>query len=263
MVAFAALGLVGAIAGPAAAASASDAAATAAPAATTQPSHDIVRMIGDALAEVHLRPDQAAAVDKLYKQVRPLQDEADGIMQTLLLALADQVQAGHVDDEALDPTIEAAAVARKGLIVAIRGSLEQLHLILDPDQRTDFVDALEARIHEVLAANAPERRFEDLATELSLNDVQKQEVHDALDQLVTMMRAAQREAHQVLEALRGDTFSLEQIQPERDILPKVEARVEMIVEAAESITDVLDSAQQAKYADEIRKLAHAQESAPR
>src|SRR5262249_44777258 len=127
MVAFAALGFAGAFAGPSAAATPSDTDATAEPpATTTRSSHDIVRMIGEALAEVQLRSDQAAAVKSLYAQVEPLQNEADAMKTALLLALADQVQAGHVDDEALEPTLEATAVAREGLIVAIRGSLEQL-----------------------------------------------------------------------------------------------------------------------------------------
>jgi hypothetical protein len=260
MITLTALGFAGAFAAPPAAADVRDAPGDTTPTATPKRQHDIVRMIGDALAEVRLRPDQVTAVNKLHDQVLPLQDHADAMRSTLLLLLADQVSAGHVDDEALEPTLEATAVARETLIKGIRASLEQLHLILDDDQREDFADALESRMHEAVVAHSLDKKLDALSSELSLDDVQKREVKAALDQVATMFRAARREMHQILEAFRGADFVLERILPERDILPKTRAHVEMLVETAESITDVLDTAQRAKYADHIRKLAKPEEN---
>jgi hypothetical protein len=261
MLALAALGLAGAYAAPAAALDVRDAPGDISPTAAMKVRPDIVKMIGDALEEVRLRPDQATTVGKLYDQVKPLQDQAESLKVTLLDMLADQVKAGHVDDETLEPTLEAAAVARTTLIKGIRSTLVQLHLILDDQQRSDFADALECKLHELVMAHSMAKHLEDLSNELSLDDVQKREVKDVLDQVVTVHQAALRDLHQILEAFRGADFSLEQIMPERDILPKSRARVEMFVEAAESITDVLDTAQREKYAEHLRKLARPEGTA--
>jgi len=253
MVTLAALGLVGAVASGAAGAEPAPAVGAETPAANTP--HGLIQLIGDALGDVSLRPDQQDAVEALGAKVEPLQATVDQAESDLLTMLAEQVSAGAIDLAAIEPNILAYATAREDVSAGLRSAIEELHLILDPTQRMDFADSLECGVHDVLLALTSGERLDDFAQTLGLNDAQKQDLSDDLGELTPMLDAARQSLHAVIEGFRSDTFSIEQFMPQNEVFAKAEQRAEMIVDVTDLFMDVLNPSQRDELAQRIREAA--------
>src|SRR5262252_10064082 len=104
-----------------------------------------VNLIRQALAKVSLRADQQQQIDQLAAQAAIRHAPIQQARQALAGALADQVQAGAVDRTALKPRLDALQLAIEQSRPADRVALLALHHLLDPAQRNQFVDALEAQ----------------------------------------------------------------------------------------------------------------------
>lgn len=105
--------------------------------------HGPVRIVGAALGEVPLRPEQRAKLEILVKDADARHASGLVARKELMAAFADQVERGAIDRAALAPKIEAA----KGEAMRLRpedlAALDQVHAILDKEQRAAFVSALE------------------------------------------------------------------------------------------------------------------------
>ncbi len=85
----------------------------------------------------------------------------------MLLGLADQVRAGCVDHGALEGVITAYATARHDVSGESCTAVEQLHALLDADQRGGLRRrARGARIHDVRRAMLSAERLDELALKL-------------------------------------------------------------------------------------------------
>lgn len=114
----------------------------------TVPAHGFVKASLDALGDVALRPDQRPQIEQLAKDAEARHVPVRQATEALMLAAADQVQAGTVDRAALQPKIDAVKAAMDAAKPADAAALEKLHSILDASQRGAFVDALKAKWHE-------------------------------------------------------------------------------------------------------------------
>lgn len=113
-----------------------------------QNTHGPVRMVGQALGEVPLRPDQRTELEKLATQAEERHVKVHEQAKSLMLAFADQVEKGQIDRAALKPKIDATVAAFEASRPADRAALERTHDILDASQRDKFVEALKAKMKD-------------------------------------------------------------------------------------------------------------------
>jgi Spy/CpxP family protein refolding chaperone len=130
-----------------------------------------------------LGPDQRTAIEQIATNQRasltPLR-QADA---AVLTTLAQQVESGAIDRSALAPSVqarEAAGLAARGVH---RDALQKLHDTLTPDQRSQLVDALEARARNAHGAwadggapGAHRGRLGALGERLGLSPEQRQQI---------------------------------------------------------------------------------------
>jgi Spy/CpxP family protein refolding chaperone len=133
-----------------------------------------------------------------------------------VLAIAAQVEQGKIDRAALQPKIDAAVSAFAQSSPADHAALEQLHAILDPEQRAELVDALQARMHD---HGGRREHMQEMARLLNLTDDQKSQIRDAFKEHFAAMRKAHEgsgeHAHgkQMLDAFKSDHFVVSELAP--------------------------------------------------
>jgi len=230
-----------------------------------------VRMIGDALAEVPLRPDQRTAIEQLAADAEARHVQAQASHKDFMLALAAQVETGTIDKAALQPKIDAMTAAWTANRPADRAAFEKLHALLDPEQRGELVDALEAKAasreggHK--GAHAGRGRMKEWATALSLTDDQKAQIktalqaqHQAAKGEHTHERAdGEHQGHgkKVLEAFRADTFSMDAVAPQANAPKIVNPMAEHTMNMLTTVLPILTPAQRTLAAQKIRDKVNA------
>jgi hypothetical protein len=100
------------------------------------------KLIDKALAEVQLRPEQKTEVETLKAEAEKRHAPVKAAKDEFALRLAGQIEDGKIARCGLAPQITALAAATAKAHPGDRAAFEQLHSILDPDQRAAFVDAL-------------------------------------------------------------------------------------------------------------------------
>lgn len=110
-----------------------------------QSTHGVVKMVGEALGEVPLRPEQRAELEKLATAAEARHASMVDGRKELMLAIADQIEKGAVDKAALQPKIDRVAADMDKARPEDTQALAKVHALLDPQQRNAFVDALEAK----------------------------------------------------------------------------------------------------------------------
>src|SRR5262249_26039492 len=104
--------------------------------------HGRARAVADALAQVPLRADQRATIEQMAKDPEFRSEPVRKAREQLMLAVADQVQAGStIDRAALQPKIDTIAGEIDKVRPGDRAAFEKLHDLLTPDQRSAFVVA--------------------------------------------------------------------------------------------------------------------------
>jgi Spy/CpxP family protein refolding chaperone len=188
-----------------------------------------------------------------------------------MLALASQVETGTIDKAALQPKIDAMTAAWTANRPADRAAFEKLHALLDPEQRGELVDALEAKAasreggHK--GAHAGRGRMKEWAAALSLTDDQKAQIKTALQ---AQHQAAKGEhkheqgdgAHEghgkkVLEAFRADTFSMDAVAPQANAPKTVNPMTERTMNMLTTVLPILTPAQRTLAAQKIRDKVNA------
>lgn len=217
--------------------------------------HGFTQMIGDALSEMNLNAVQEAAVEALSVKVEPLQIQVDQAEAKLLLALAGQVKANSIDVRALDPVVAAYVTAREALAPALRGAVDELHAMLDADQRADFADALESVVHEVTLVALSDEKFNAFAAKLGLSDAQKEKIRAQIQALVPAIQTERRSLHEAIEAFRNESYSTEKFMPLSDVSQNARARAERIIHITGAIMAALDAPQRDKLAAAIEAAA--------
>jgi Spy/CpxP family protein refolding chaperone len=195
---------------------------TRAPVATS--AHGPVRLLGEALGDVPLTPDQRAQIERLASDAEARHAAARAAGKDLVDALATQVQTGAIDRAALQPKVAGLASAMQAARPADRAALEQLHAILSPDQRVAFADAVEARLHG--PHGGPDREkganpMRQWAADLNLSDEQRSRIRAILEEAHDQMPRAEHRrwgegrgrGAKVFEAFKQDRFVMDEAAP--------------------------------------------------
>lgn len=265
--------------------------------------HGAVRMMGQALGEVPLRPDQRTELEKLATQAEERHVKVHEQAKALMLAFADQVEKGQIDRAALKPKIDATVAAFEASRPADRAAIERTHAILDPSQRDKFVEALKAKMkehhghhggehaakgeHEGKAEHAEKGEHHaaawgrgglfQLGRQMNLSDDQKDKIKDVFKDIHKQHQSAagadaphhgppagmmpHHEMGKVLEAFKGDKFSMDQVAPAQDVKARAQVGSDRILTVAEKIVPILTPEQRALAAKMIRdKANHADAS---
>jgi hypothetical protein len=238
--------------------------------ATTQPSeqgrtegmHGAGKLIEKALGEVDLRPDQKDAVEAMKARAKERHAPVKAARGEFAKVVADQVESGKIDRCALAPKIEAIASATAQAHPGDRADFERLHSILDPDQRTTFVDALKRQWESIEKMHEPSALAEKMATKLNLSSDQKASLEKILTGLREIREAEPSYAKhrerwaKILDAFKSDHFVLDEVAPMGDVAAHTTARVEHMLWAGEAILPLLTSDQRKAVGDKLREAAN-------
>ncbi len=243
--------------------------------------HGPAKHVADALATVPLRADQRATLEQMAKDAETRMEPARKARADLMVAIADQIQAGNIDKTALQPKIDALAAAHQAVQPQNRAAFEKLHDLLTPDQRLAFVNAMESR-HEQHAEHAqgegPRGRMHKWATELGLSQDQQDQIKQKLTARWQAhvanattgadpsgaaadghMLAKGHEMHQqykaMLEAFKGDKFSMDQVAPAPDHKEMANGFAGHMLGMLETALPVLTPDQRATAANKLRERA--------
>jgi Spy/CpxP family protein refolding chaperone len=250
---------------------ASEQAATAESATTRAPvaenAHGPLKVVGEALGDVPLTAAQRAQVERLAADAEARHADARLARKDLMLAVAAQVQAGAIDRAALRLKVDALAAALTKAQPADRASFEQLHALLSADQRTAFVDALEARVGEhkgKMREGHPLRKWTD---DMKLSDDQRTQIRAALhDRFRPMVHGEggehlwEEEGHRgakVLSAFKQDRFVMDEVAPARDIAQVAAQMTDHFLGLAETVLPLLTPEQRALAASKLREKAES------
>src|SRR5690606_14066357 len=102
--------------------------------------HELTRLLDAAISVLRLDPDQTAQLENLEERVRADEIVARQAKQAVLLALADQLEAGRVDLAPLQKVLASYIEARRKLNATFRAGVDQLYETLNPAQRKQFAE---------------------------------------------------------------------------------------------------------------------------
>lgn len=232
--------------------------------------HGPVKLVGAALGEVALRPEQRSAIEKIAENADARHQVLAKTRHDLVKAFAEQVEKGSVDRAALAPQIERAAAEMKAAHPEDGKDLEKLHAILDAGQRDAFVDALEERMKEARKGHRGGGfgKLKELADAMTLTDEQKGKIKEAMrgahEDRAHAGRWAKgahhgRHGKQALESFRDDGFEAKALFPDGQHDGVGQAMAGRVLDAAEKILPLLTPAQRKIAADKLRAAADAGE----
>jgi Spy/CpxP family protein refolding chaperone len=254
-------------------AASADSALTRAPVA--QGAHGPLKVVGEALSEVPLSAAQRAQIEKLASDAEARHADARAARKDLMLALADQVQAGQVDRATLAPKIDALAAALGRAQPGDRASFEQLHAVLNPDQRVAFVNALQARFDAKRSEAGEKHPLKQWSDDLKLSDAQKEQIRSALRERFHEMKHATsserdwadggraHHAAKMLGAFKEDRFVMDEVAPAKDVSKAAAKMADRMVGLAQTVLPILTPDQRTVAAQKIREKAdHLDTAAP-
>ncbi len=165
----------------------------------------------------------------------------------VLTALAQQVDQGQINTQALATSLSAEQSAATAELQVDQTTLAQLHSILTPAQRNQLVDAVEAR-----SAHGGGRSAEkgQRGGSLGLSERQRAETKANLKALRPQDAGGGQHGQMrtALESFRGDSF-------DASAMGRVEHGGEREVRFAEAAVPVLTSSQRANFASGLRNRA--------
>jgi Spy/CpxP family protein refolding chaperone len=216
-----------------------------------------LRFIRGALSKVSLRTEQKQQIDQLVADAALRHAPVQQARQALHDAVASQVQAGAIDRAALKPASDVLLVAIEQSRPADRAAVVLLHDLLDPAQRGQFVDAVEAQFREHQHGHPHMQHARKWAADLNLTDAQRQQIQAAVRAKMSggeakeQWRAAREQGKKVLESFRQDQFALDAATFALGS-DKIERGMGKVLDLAEAALPVLTPEQRAIAAQKIR-----------
>jgi Spy/CpxP family protein refolding chaperone len=252
-----------------------DSATTRAPLAQTL--HGPAKIMGEALGEVPLTASQRVRIEAMARDFEARHTIALTARKDLMLALAAQVEAGHIERGALEPKVDAFSSALESTRPADRASLEELHTLLSADQRVAFVDAVQARMVGRQDEGRSHHPLKQWADDLKLSEDQRGQIRMALHSHAgptdhdrpgehpgaegPQHAGESRHGAKVLSAFKEDRFVLDDVAPAKDMAKKVGKMVDRVIRLAEVAVPVLTAEQRATAAQKLRERANAIDAA--
>jgi Spy/CpxP family protein refolding chaperone len=217
------------------------------------PAHE--GMLDAALHDVELRSDQRKAVEALATDERAARAPLREAATSLRSALADEVKSNTVDAGTLAPKVTAVADAASRARATEDGEIDKLHALLDSQQRAALADKMEASAAKSGSAKSHELRR--LSKQLGLSPEQRKQIAAILKE----ERAEQGNEHTqakakekgVLDAFKGQTFSMEKFRPAADARANTLRTENERIAVVKKIDGVLTPDQRAKLAGLVAK----------
>lgn len=242
--------------------------------------HGPIRIVGAALGEVPLRPDQRTKLEALAKEAETRHASVAAARKDLVLAFADQVERGSVDRAALQPKIDAVKASAEKVRPDDLAAIDQMHALLDKEQRAAFVSALEDEVKATFRgkhhgkhgkgekdeARGPFGHLRQLAADLQLSDAQKDTIKEKLKALREQHEGGEkghgfregfgrmRAAKQALESFENDDFKAASLKDLVDA-QKAEVRAQHMLDVADAVLPVLTPEQRKTAAEKLRAFA--------
>ncbi|HEX8793737.1 MAG TPA: Spy/CpxP family protein refolding chaperone [Polyangiaceae bacterium] len=240
-----------------------DTATTKAPVAAN--AHGPVKLFGDALGDVPLTASQRTQIEQLATDAEARHADARAARKDLLTALASQVQAGQVDRASLQPKIDALVAALQKAQPGDCAAFEQLHAILGPEQRTEFVDAIKARIGSHMGEMRDKHPMKQWAEDLKLSDDQRAQIKSAIKDRMHAAAAAgashedwsqaKHRGEAVMTAFEQDRFVMDEVSPPRDVQAQVAKMTGHVLGLVEVALPVLTPEQRVLAAQKLVERA--------
>jgi Spy/CpxP family protein refolding chaperone len=182
-------------------------------------------LLGRALKLDSLTSDQRAQIEQLVQSERTAHAPVRAADAAVLTALAQQVESGAINENALAPTVQARQSAEATAHSSQQDALVKLHGILTSAQRSQLVDAIEAGMashagHPHGGGDHNHGMLSHLSSELGLSDQQTQQIASALHaqhashanggappNAASAATSATPPHEAWLESFRGDSFS--------------------------------------------------------
>jgi Spy/CpxP family protein refolding chaperone len=244
--------------------------------------HGMVKVVGDALGEVNLRPDQRVELEKLAQDAEARHAPAAEHRKDVMLAFADQIEKGAIDRTVLTGKVDAVMADMEKVGVDDRSALVRVHDLLDSDQRNAFVDALEKQLKAKHDEHGPMQgfaRMKQLADDLKLTDAQRSQIHDIMrESFKDMHRDASGEGHppagrpgtmgargfapgrHLMEAFREDKLDLSKMGPPPAAKEMISTGATRAMTVAEKVLPVLTPEQRTIAAEKLRAAAASGDS---
>lgn len=245
--------------------------------------HGRAKAVVDALAQVPLRTDQRTAIEQLATDTEAKSAPVRKAREELMVAVADQVQTGTIDRTALQPKIDAVATSWEAARPSERAAFERLHAILNADQRAALVTALQAKTDAHAGHGEHMQHMQRWVSDLSLTPDQQDQIRAKLadkwrqhavqdataagsgadsaqvagGQLQGIMRhrAMRAQQQKMLEAFKGDTFSMDAVAPPQDVHAGASEMSGRMLEMAEAVLPILTPEQRTLAAAKLRERA--------
>jgi len=220
-----------------------------------------IKIFTDALGDVPLTQPQRAEVERLAADADGRHADVPAARKGLELALADQVDAGRIDRAALQPKIDALVAAVQHTQGPDRTALEQLHTLLDPDQRVAFANALDSRLHERMGEVRHGQRMREWADALKLTEDQRGKIREMLKEQGEKnhpMQAAKdgmSRGAKILGAFKSDRFVFDEVAPAQDLRERVTGAVDRFLGLATQVLPVLTPEQRTAASQRLRSKA--------
>jgi len=229
---------------------------------TSFPTHDAWHrgLMSAALELPSLTPAQRTQIQSLVDQRRSANAEAHAAHAELLNALADAISSGTVSPAMLAPKVQELVAAVIADQPTDRYLLETLHTALTPAQRVELANEAESRMNMLQQkSSAQGGRATWMAKELGLTDAQESQIQANLRALEPaaerdMFTQAREDHLRVLEAFKGDTFSMATVMPVKTS-DAIRQWVDHAVVMAEATAPVLTPNQRAIAASILRGWA--------
>jgi Spy/CpxP family protein refolding chaperone len=245
--------------------------------------HGPAKHVADALAQVPLRLDQRTAIEQLAKDTETRMEPARKARGELMLAIADQVQAGKVDRDALQPKIDAVAAAHQAAQPGNRAAFEKLHDLLTADQRLAFVNAMQGHADQNLGdkkrGEGFRGRMQKWAGELNLTPDQQEQIKTKMQErwqahfagavsggdpsgavqdghMIQQGHAMHEQFKAMLEAFKGDKFSMNDVAPAQDHKDMANAFAGHMLGMLETSLPILTPDQRTIAANKLRERAN-------
>jgi Spy/CpxP family protein refolding chaperone len=218
----------------------------------------IVQIVDEAMAGVHLRPEQTSAIQKMGGEADQKVAAVDQAKREFLLGLATQIEEDKVDANNLKPQISKFFEAADATSPVLRGDLEKIHGILDAEQRKEFSKGLRDALKKREGMAEPKKHLEEWAKTLKLSDDQKKQIGEILSEEAPMNKTARDRIDTVIDAFPQDKFSIDELEPHASVKDRVRDMAEHIVAVAKKVTAVLTPEQRKEAAEHLRERASGQ-----
>lgn len=216
------------------------------------------RAVADALSQVPLRDDQRAEIETMAAASEQRHQTVAAAHAQVATALAGQIESGTIDRAALQPAIDAAVTAASASRPLDRAAMERLHALLTPEQRGQFVDAMEAgHGKHATGMSSHKARMEEWANDLKLTDDQRAQIaailksqHSAHHEDFKGMHAAGKG---FMESFRGETLAPPVAPADTDLHARANDHADHLVAVITQVLPLLTQEQRSLAAAKIAR----------